>query len=219
MLPCEASPQRVYAYNPEMKFVVMLREPVERAYSSYMYAVKNGWEDRENSFENTIGLEPERIRNADYDLAYFENGKYYKHLKNWLAYFPKERFMLIKDTELRNEPVKVMENIFTFLGIDPKMDIDTAKEYNKAAVVRSDRLQKLLVQKDGGIAKSFGSILPRRIKVWIRANIKRPLLELNQIEKKNASMDDGLRLKLQEYFQDDMNALEEAFNVRFDPVS
>jgi len=216
MLPCRKCPERVRDYNPDMKFIIMLREPVDRAYSAYNYAIKNGWEDIRNSFEDTLFLEKERLKEEKYDLTYFENGKYHKHIKHWMSFFPKENFLLIKDTELKGSPKEVLEKIFSFLGIENQANsIDTSREYNKAGVVRSKRLQAFLLNKNSKIKKIVGTLLPREYKVWIRANILKKIYSINQIDKENRKLPLSSRRKIEKVFEQHNSNLRKEFGIVF----
>jgi len=215
MLPCKKCPQRVKQYNPDMKFIVMLREPVSRAYSAYNYAIKNGWEDENNSFEDTIELEKDRIKKEEYDLMYFENGMYYKHIKYWQEFFPKENFLLIKDSDLKNNVSDVLQKIFAFLEIDETQNIDTSKEYNKAGVVRFKWLQKFLLDKDSTIKKLIGNLLSTKLKVWIRANILKKIYAFNQVDKKNSSLNKNTIEKFKNIFAEDSKRLKKEFGIDF----
>ncbi len=215
MLPCKKAIQRVKKYNQDMKFIVMVREPVSRAYSAYNYAIKNGWEDKENSFEDSFLLEPDRIKNEQYDLMYFENGMYYTHIQSWQEYFSKENFLIIKDVDLKENVDSVLSRIFQFLEINPIVDIDTSKEFNKAGVVRSRVLQSFLLKKDSFLKKSLGILIPRNLKVWVRANIFKKIYQLNQIDKKNDKIEKAIENKLQKYFRDEAKMLKEKFNIEF----
>lgn len=203
MLPSEKAPQRVFDYNPNMKFIVMLRDPLERAYSAYNYALKNGWEDKNVNFEQALELEPERIKNEAFDLTYFYNGLYNKHLKCWQQYFPQENFLLIWDTDLRSEPKEVLGKICEFLNIGNKENIDVTKEFNKAGRVRFKGLQKFLLSKNSVIKKSSGKLIPRSKRVWIRSNIISKLYSFNHVNNLNPQLNLELKKKLELYFKND----------------
>jgi hypothetical protein len=215
MLPCSECIQRVKKYNPNMKFVIMLRDPIDRAYSAYNYALKNGWENKNNSFEDSIKLELNRVKNEKYDLMYFENGLYHKHIKGWQKHFPKEKFLLIKDTDLRDNVNDVLNEIFVFLELKKTNSINTSKEFNKAGVVHSKILQAFLLKKNSVSKKIIGFLFPRSIKVWIRANILKYIYKFNQADKKNIEMSIATRENLKKYFKNDLSRLENEFNIKF----
>ncbi len=214
MLPCVKCPDRVRKYNPDMKFIIMLRDPVERAYSAYNYAIKNGWEDKRNSFEETTKLEKERVKNKEYSLMYFENGQYHKHIKYWQKYFPKDNFLLIKDAELKNCPADVLKKIFLFLGVkDYSGMIDMSKEFNKAGTVRSRFLQSFLLKQNSHVIKLLGGILPSQLKVWIRKNILTKIIRFNMIDKENTALEESRYAAMHVLFQDDIKNMKDEFGI------
>lgn len=203
MLPCQKCPERVKVYNPDMKFIVMLRDPVERAYSAYKYAIKNGWEDEKNSFEDTIELEKERIKKEQYDLTYFYNGLYTKHIVHWQKYFPEKNFLIIQDTELKNNSKEVLKKVFSFLEIeDLSESIDTSKEFNKAGVVRSKELQSFLLSKNSKLKKIIAFFLPRKLKVLIMSYVMPKIFEFNQVDKMNTVIHKDLEKKIRKIFDE-----------------
>lgn len=214
MLPCIKCPERVKKYNPDMRFIVMLRDPIKRAYSAYNYAIKNGWENKKNSFEETIGLEKNRVENEEYNLMYFENGQYYKHIKRWQESFPKENFLLIKDTDLKNNSEEVLKKIFLFLGIgDYSARIDVSKEFNRAGVVHSSLLQSFLTNKNLFVKKMLGRLLPAKLRVWIRVNVIRKVIQFNQIDKENTKLEESRYNAMKILFQEDAKNLKNELEI------
>ena len=213
MLPSKDAPKRVLDYNKDMKFIIMLREPVSRAYSSYNYAIKNDWENIQNSFLETIELEKKRIERKEYDLMYFENGKYFKHIKYWHTYFPKDNFLILKDSELRSNGQEVVNKIFDFLKIK-RCKINTNQEYNKAGIVRVKWLQSFLLNKSG-IKKVFGFFLSKNLRVWIRSSVFKKIYTLNQINKVSESLDLNTGNQIRMYFKEDLKQLEEEYGIVF----
>ena len=214
MLPSQDAPERVLEYNKNMKFIIMLREPVSRAYSSYNYAIKNDWENIQNSFLETIELEKKRIERKEYDLMYFENGKYFKHIKYWNTYFPKDNFLILKDSELRSNGQEVVNKIFDFLKIR-RYKINTNQEYNKAGIVRVKWLQSFLLNKSV-IKKVIGSFFSEGLRVWIRSVVFKKIYSLNQINKANTPLDLNTEKQIRLYFEDDLKQLAEEYGISFE---
>jgi len=213
MLPSKEAPKRVLDYNKNMKFIIMLREPVSRAYSAYNYAIKNDWENIQNSFLETIDLEKKRIEKRQYDLMYFENGKYYKHIKYWQTYFPKENILIIKDSDLRNNSQETINRIFNFLKIE-RFEVDTKKEFNKAGEVRYKWLQSWLLNKN--IFKSFfGMFITSNVKVWIRSNFFKRAYAFNQIDQLNTPLDVKTKNRIHKIFHKDLEQLKNKLGISF----
>ena len=101
-------PQRVFSCCPNAKFIVLLRNPVDRAYSHFMMEKKRG--DEPLTFEEAINIEPQIINNEENKIinnpeyrsishqrsSYLARGMYYSQIKRWLNYFPKKQFLFIK---------------------------------------------------------------------------------------------------------------------------
>ena len=61
MFSSKEAPERVHNYNKDARFIVMFRNPVDRAYSAYHFAIKNGWESSKISFFDALKLQDERL--------------------------------------------------------------------------------------------------------------------------------------------------------------
>ena len=116
-------PARVDQHIPDAKFIIMLRNPIERAHSSYWHTVKAGLEDA--TFEQAIANEKERSEAiigtplaevAPY--AYAARGTYFQQLTNWLQFFDQSRFEIILLEDFSADPRKTLDNVFAFLGVD-----------------------------------------------------------------------------------------------------
>jgi len=120
---------RIKKTIPNSKFIVLLRNPIERAFSHYNMNVKNGYEYQ--SFENAVKNEQKRIQGRyekmsndpnfyswDYDLfAYLEQGIYVEKLKRWMHVFPKEQFLIIQSEEFLENPPKIYYKALQFLNL------------------------------------------------------------------------------------------------------
>ena len=216
MLPDSDAPQRVHEYNPQMKIIICLREPIERAQSAYFYALKNGWEESETSFEDAF---QRNLNKADYpkirfhDLNYFENGLYYQQIQNWLKYFPREQLYFVKDTDLRYASNWVNQEIFKFLGVDSQTEVDTSKEFNKAGTVKSKSLQRFILSKNSWIKKLMGVLFPSQLKIWIRSRLVRKVENFNRVDADNPEVE--ITESMREFFKQDNASLKKEFKIEF----
>ncbi len=168
------TPMRVKKIIPDVKIIVSLRNPIDRAYSHYQMSVKNGFETL--PFEDAIAYEKERlngekekiIKNGSYNSLSFKNfsylsrGKYVEQLQNWLNYFPKEQFMIFSAEKLRNENSKILSEIYKFIDIPdwepkillrgnqgnyPEMNPDTRKKLIQYFEPHNEKLYRFLNRK------------------------------------------------------------------------
>ncbi|UOQ45394.1 sulfotransferase domain-containing protein [Halobacillus salinarum] len=123
-------PQRVYESSPDMKIIVLLRDPIKRAYSHYNHNIKNGREDR--PFEKAINDEQSIIESEEKKLlknrksssyfhqhySYLSRGLYYEQLKRWLEFFPEEQICVLNSEEFYNSPSTSFNQVTDFLEID-----------------------------------------------------------------------------------------------------
>ena len=100
---------RVYKYNPNIKIIVTLRDPYERALSNHLHLIRNDlYKDNNQGFCFAIKTHPE----------YIEQSLYYKHLSNWFKTFPRESFLILLQEDIKNNPDYCSKQIYSFLGID-----------------------------------------------------------------------------------------------------
>jgi hypothetical protein len=162
------------------RLLVILRDPVARAYSLYWNMVHEGHETL--SFEEALAQEdgregvPEIERLGGIRWQYYASGLYAKQLECWFRYFTRERFLFVLTEDLQSDPAGTMDRVFSFVGLTPLKSIDTAPR-NVAALPRSAALQRFL-RRPNRIRKLLGTLLPTRWKVnlvesMLRANRRR----------------------------------------------
>ena len=124
-------PARVAKDLPEVKLIVLLRDPVDRAYSNYMLERKRNAESldtfsqavamesmRTKGDEEKMKLDPYHDGNDFQRYSYMKRGLYGQQLQRWLTYFPKDRFLLLKSEEFYADPKKILTRIYDFLNIE-----------------------------------------------------------------------------------------------------
>lgn len=214
----QRAPQRVLDYNPKMKFIALLREPVDRAYSSYNYAVNNGYESSKESFLKSLELEDQRLKEGDIiqknNLCHFYGSLYHTHLVRWMEYFPKESFLILTTHDLENNLQLCLQKISDFLRI-PSFP-ETEKIYvNKAAPVKSKRLQQFLLNRN----HPFRAIVRPFIKPIKFMIIKSRMIDfmhrLNKKEKSYRPLSPEERKTATLFFQKDLQNLKADFKVSF----
>ena len=219
MLASQNAPERVYDYNPDMKLIVLLREPVERAWSAYQYARQMGWEDRGVSFIDALRHEDQRLKSSDprisRDMVYGYSGLYCRHLSHWMSVFPDKQLLILKADELKYNQSNCLDRVWQFLGISHVDNIDTSKEYNKAGRSRSQFLNYLVYDKRASLPRFIGRLLPPRIRVWVRSNVFPLLKRINTVERVSSPVPDKAGMLLRDYYSEDLKELEENFHVKF----
>jgi hypothetical protein len=127
----EPALQRIWQYNPAMKLIVILRNPVARAFSHWnMQRTKNL--DPLPFFE-ALKTEKERCRAAlpsQHPLwSYADRGFYCGQLRRIWRYFPAEQTLILKSEELRTAPDRLLASIAAFLGIESFGPVERREVY------------------------------------------------------------------------------------------
>lgn len=123
------APARIKEKIPNVKLIIMLRNPVDRAFSQHWKSVKL---ERETlSFEEAIKIEPKRLRGEkekmlknDYyysqnyhNFSYLKTGIYVQILKNWLKKFPRKQILVLQSEEFYSDPSKIYKKTLEFLDL------------------------------------------------------------------------------------------------------
>jgi len=125
------APARIAAAVPDARLVVLLRNPVDRAFSHHWDRVKNGIEDL--SFEEAIAAEDERLageqerlvqdaayRSHAYEhFSYVRRGRYAEQLERVFAGTPRGRVLVLRSEDLYAEPQAAFDEALAFLGLAP----------------------------------------------------------------------------------------------------
>jgi len=122
-------PKRVAQLLPDVKIIVILRNPADRAFSHYHHEVKKG--NEELSFEEAIRARKQlietEVNKVTQDESYFSGthqrhtylvrGIYWKQLQHWFHYFSKEQFLILNSESYFSEPVQEYRKVIQFLGL------------------------------------------------------------------------------------------------------
>ncbi len=111
---------------PDAKFVVILRNPVDRAYSLYHHMRRYGHE-KIGSFEKALEVEETRAHSRRfqekcpqylYNFLYFRSGLYGEQIERYFALFDRHRFHFLTLDQLKSQPMEALKAILSFLGLD-----------------------------------------------------------------------------------------------------
>lgn len=139
-------PEKIYKYLPNIKLILILRNPVERTVSSYYHSVKDNGELR--SLEEAINREIQMIQGMSdpseimktkfkFEPRYLVWSLYYYFLKKWLEVFPKEQFLILNSNDFYSNPVQVMAQVFDFLEL-PNYELPDYHVYTQGSYTKID---------------------------------------------------------------------------------
>lgn len=163
--------RRCYGDAPP-RFLLLLRDPVERAYSHYLHNVSEGREPL--SFEEALQVEQAHPQSRWRAWkGYFADGVYADTLAAWFDAFPRERFQILLSHNLANDPDGVLRRIFQFLGVNPDVPVNTEKRLNQTGERQSRLLGRLLAHVPSGASAWARRWVPRSIRLGVEQFIRR----------------------------------------------
>ena len=179
------APWKVKKYNPDMKIILILRNPILRAYSGYNYSVRTGYIKKNISFIDACINEKEFEKSDDIVLKNNKcnilRSKYFNNIQYWQTFFPKENFLLLTTSKLKDSPDLVIEKIFSFLGIENKNKPFEKTKKNQAFKVRSKSLQQFLANRNNPFRLFLKKIIPPFINTFlIKTGIIQKIADLNK---------------------------------------
>lgn len=103
------APDRAQAYAPSLRILVVLRDPVARAFSNHVHEVRKGdYRSADLSFEAGLAQNP----------TYVEQSLYGKHLGRWLERFPREQVLVLFQEEIAAASLDAARRLYRFVGVE-----------------------------------------------------------------------------------------------------
>jgi len=191
-------PARIASVLPDVRLIYVLRHPIERMQSHYLYALSRGKERRpiEQAF-----LE---------DPSYLNISRYGLQLERYAPYFPLEHFLLIDSRDLGERRVETLGRVFRFLGVDdtwipPMVD----REFFRSADRRMKPAIAQKLRRIPGLA-TVTRHTPRSVKALARR------LPTQPVDARRARISEDLRQRLEGSLREDVAKLRRYMPDGFD---
>jgi hypothetical protein len=152
-LSSKESASLIKDHIPHAKIIIILRNPIERAYSLYNYLRGVGQETAE-TFEKALALESRRKKSSKFfhsnnrskylpNYFYVETGLYYEQVKRYVDTFDSNQLLIFLYEDLKRDKRDVYKKICNFLKVDPDFTPDFSNQ-NESLSVRSAKVQHLI---------------------------------------------------------------------------
>ncbi len=194
----EQASETIFERFGDIDIIIILRNPVDRAYSAYMHMLRD---DRENlSFEEA--LEAEQLRQEDnWDSLYYykSGGFYYEKLDAYFRRFTNVHVLLTE--ELASHQKKELQNICRFLDVEYEASMEMNSRFNESGKIRWPWLDRQMMNPDSPLRRFVRPL------VRITANKQKREKLFNSIKKVNLekkSMNPNTRERLKRLYQNDV---------------
>jgi len=201
-------PERIYkAFGVNMKFIFILRQPVDRAISHYNMSKGRLYENL--SFEEAVNQEKTRIKKGDFEFnnfSYFSRGYYSKQIKRYLQFYKRDQFLFLDFDQdiVRNLP-QTLYRIQKFLGV-PVVELDDKKHSNKSFQYKSNKITRYYLPPREKKSHWWKKLVPSGLKAWIKSKIIN-FYRIENREKFKLSEQDSKRF-YNDYFKEEVIDLQ-----------
>jgi hypothetical protein len=158
-----SAPLRIWSYNPSMKFIILLRNPINRAYSHW--TMERARNTDCVSFFDAIQSEQKRCREKlPYQhrvYSYIDRGFYLEQLRRLWFFFPKNQVLIIKSAYLKYQPNEALHDICDFLKVSHFSKVESKEIHmntyiSKISINEKAYLQSVFRHEIHGIEQVLG---------------------------------------------------------------
>lgn len=162
---CPHAPRRVHSVNPNSKFVLCLREPVDRACSHWRMIV-------DNRHDVSHGCDWSKFDIAWEDARLRVDSVWSDSIKRWLEYFDINQFLFIDAEEMRSGPKQVLTRITTHFGLP---DFNYNHESVRDANTADDRRPMTIF---GRLLKSAFALIPSKLRGFLAKPLQKRAINI-----------------------------------------
>jgi hypothetical protein len=192
----ETAARNIAARIPHARIIIILRNPVDRAFSDYLHMVAVGAIRR--SFREQICANL-RCVNKQIGTAwpFLEYGHYHEQVKRYLNEFPRSQIHISLYEELERAPGLLISDLFAFLGVDPGFAVDVAQRHNEPRIPKLAGAVYFL--KKWRVWPYLRNLAPRPLRPRLRSLLVRSRVSL--------AMEPADRAFLTDYYCDEIGKL------------
>jgi hypothetical protein len=196
--------ERIHRAVPTAQLIVILRDPVDRAYSNWAHLWADGLEPI-SDFLTACGQEPARTEAGWGPFwRYLSTGLYGQQLQHLYSLFPRDQVLILRYRDLVDEPVATLDDVCRFLSVDEGVIEEIPPRNVGGYVSPSPYTQVLRTAFRQGAA--LGSHFPPQ--VWRKASLPLQWL-LQRTPQHRPELQEADRAQLVSYFDDDISRVEE----------
>jgi hypothetical protein len=197
----QTAARNIAARIPDAKIILVLRNPVNRAFSQYLQAVSSGL--ARSSFREQI-VRRTSSRSSKFGVLnpFLEFGAYTEQVKRFLEVFPRRNILIHIYEEMRGNPAKAMVETLRFLGVSPQWTPNCSARFMEPRVPRMIAAANIL--KRCGMWQQTARLIPESLRPVLRKAVHRPRASLTVAPEDRAW--------LKEYYREDILKLEHLLN-------
>ncbi|MDJ0713346.1 MAG: sulfotransferase [Prochloraceae cyanobacterium] len=168
------APERIRAHLSNVRLIIILRNPVERAYANFLHLIRDDREPHKD-FTQALQDEPKRIEeNWEWFWHYIQIGYYAKQIQRYYHIFDRSQIGIYLYEDFRKNPVALLQDIFGFLNVDDTFVPDMKIRPNKSGMPKNQFFHQLLT-KPNPIKTALKPLFPAVLRQKIQhSNLVKP---------------------------------------------
>ena len=207
---------RIFNFSPEAKIIIILRNPIDMAYSYWKFMSLVG--NEKLSFEDAIDINEQEFRFTSHfkeqavnwwaSYIYLDRAMYANQVKNYIQVFGESRVKLLIFEEFISDPIRLCRDVFEFLGVDNTF-IPVMKKLNEGGEMRFKKLPFHRID----FAPRLRRILRKLLPAPAREKVRLFLRKLNTKPSNQSKINDLTKQMLVKFFKPDVENLQNSFCI------
>jgi len=190
------------------KLLVVLRNPIKRAFSHFVFAKQKNFEPESATFEDVLKHKKVCVGNWTRSRSYVETGYYYKHLTRWRSLFGRDKVKILFFEDLKSDSISFIQSVYDILKINNSFKPDVRSRYAKSGLPKNKIVHRVLT-KTGYLKNAFKKIFATRIVEAIR-QLSEPLrTRLKNMNLEKPKLPNEIYLRLANKYEQDIRNLED----------
>jgi len=199
----EDVPKKIITYNPDAKIIIMLRNPIDRAFSHYLMDFRLGLVSE--SFETIIRKQSEHKNANLFYQQYVKVSEYTNQVKRYSEVFSKKNIYIIDYEVFKNQTSDIVDDVIIFLGLDNNSKSFSNKRYNAYKEPKNNIIRSIYA------FIPFRNMLSNILPEYINKTISDLLFDSGKKPKLSKSTRDFLK----KHFESDVIELSKFLNKDF----
>lgn len=194
------APDNIKKHVPNVKIIAIFRNPADRLYSRYLHLIRESRAPTE-AFEDCLDRSSLWWKKNDL----IQEGFYYTHMKRYFEQFNSENIKVVLYEDLQNNPVKLLQELYEFVGVEASFEPDMSIRHNLSGKIKNSFVNQLIGQ--NSILRNWaGQISPKGLDKMKKMQFFQKLLfKLRALNLERKPIDNNVRnLLLKEVYQDEI---------------
>lgn len=208
-------------YEKSPKFILLLRNPIDRIYSHYWWLKGMGSEDLNfrdavlSDFD-LVPAEKNRLPEGNFK-SYFQNGLYGKWLQLFIEEYGRENIHIITTESLRDQRLETLNSCFRFLKLEELSSLPETDK-NKTTLLKFPKFYKktkTLLFGDSYLKRFAKSLIPMKFRSSVKNKIHESVFAISATEKKYPKITEEDRLWVKNLYTEDVKLLKKISGLSF----